>query len=372
MLVKVKLKQVTPILLVAAVSAACSTPIDRRQVNGTDEYINAEVTAGLNIPASLKTPPYTKEYDIPPVGTKANTAIVGKKLDIRAPLQVLPMAEGTRVEENSDNIRVVIESIDNSIDLKQEIFDTIRGSLTESGITVLAENFTTGFIETDWITNEEVIESNWWSADKIYQLRQRYRYDIAIKPHGRTADVTINLVEHEEHYNGENQGVLLSGEDKRRYTIDRLNSSVAYMSAKREQLLKENRLRQSRGIELQLIAAQGKQGAYWLANGKFKQVWDRLRIVLPELGFDVLDMDMNKGLYYVNLEESGGFWSSLWGDESLELDKGNYRVVLTVSDDTDKTNIYLKDVAGEPVDDEVMAQVFKSLADLMQTDRKVR
>lgn len=367
----VMFKKATPILLIAAVSA-CSTPLDRRQANGSDEFVNAEVTPSLTIPSSLTAPAYTKEFEIPPVGAKVNTDIVGKKLDIRAPLQVLPMAEGTHVEEGSENIKIVIESIDNSIDLKQEIFDTIRGSLTSANIGILLDNQEGGFIETDWIDNEEIIESNWWSADKIYQLRQRYRYDIEIKPHGRTANVTINLVEHEEFFDGNNQGVLLSGEDKRRYTIDRLNNSVAYLSAKREQLLRENRLRQSQGIALELVNGAGDADAYWLADAKFKQVWERLRIVLPELGFDIMDMDMNKGLYYVNLEESGGFWSSLWGDESLNLEKGNYRIVIVNSDDPLKTKIMLRDAADEAVKDDVAVQVYQTIADLMGEKRKVR
>jgi outer membrane protein assembly factor BamC len=371
MLEKVMFQKVTPILLIAALSA-CSTPLDRRQANGNDDFVNAEVTPSLTIPGTLDQPLYTKEFEIPPVGTKADTSIVGKKLDIRAPLQVLPMAEGTHVEEGSENIKIVIESIDNSMDLKQEIFDTIRGSLTSADIGILLDNMDGGFIETDWIENEELIESNWWSADKVYQLRQRYRYDIAIKPHGRTASVTINLIEHEEFYDDKNQGVLLSGEDKRRYTIDRLNNSVAYLSAKREQLMLENRLRQSQGIELELVDGPGDSDAYWLADAKFKQVWDRLRIVLPELGFDILDMDMNKGLYYINLEESGGFWSSLWGDESLDLEKGNYRVVIESSDDPLKTKILLKDVANEAVDDEVAIKVYQAISDLMGEKRKVR
>ena len=119
------LKKVTPLLLVAAVSA-CSTPLDRRQANGNDDFVNAETTPLLTIPQGLNTPTYSKEYDIPVVGNNVNKQLVGKNLDIRAPLQVLPMAEGTHIEESSDSIRVVIESIESTTDLKQEIFDVIN------------------------------------------------------------------------------------------------------------------------------------------------------------------------------------------------------------------------------------------------------
>ena len=41
-------KKVTPILIITALTA-CSTPIDRRQANGNDEYTQAETVALLKI-----------------------------------------------------------------------------------------------------------------------------------------------------------------------------------------------------------------------------------------------------------------------------------------------------------------------------------
>lgn len=127
------LKQVSPLVLVVAVSA-CSTPIDRSQANGNFEYVEAGTSAPLVIPEGLDTPRFSKEFEIPKTGAKSNAEFVGEKLDIRPPLQVLPMAEGTHVEEGSDNIKVVVESIDNSVDLKQEIFSTVKGYLQKQGL----------------------------------------------------------------------------------------------------------------------------------------------------------------------------------------------------------------------------------------------
>ena len=191
-------KKVTPILIITALTA-CSTPIDRRQANGNDEYTQAETVALLKIPASLKQPSYSKEYDIPPVGSQVDLNVIGKRLDIRPPLQVIAMAEGTHVEESSDSIKVIIESIDNNTDLKQEIFNVINGYLTKNSIVKRSEDFASGVVETDWIDSQEVLDTSWFGDDKVYLLRQRYRFDINVKPHGRTGDVTINLIEHEEY-----------------------------------------------------------------------------------------------------------------------------------------------------------------------------
>ena len=364
------LKKATPILFIAAMTA-CSTPIERRQANGNDEFVKAETTALLTIPEGLSKPKYSQEYAIPPYGEKVNPKLIGKNLDIRAPLLILPMAEGTHVEEDSKNIKVIVESVDNSVDLKNEITGILKSYLADNNIGVLSENFESGVIETDWIESEEIIESNWWGADNVYLLRQRYRYDLDIKPHGRSGSLLITLVEHEEFYDSKDQGILLTGEDKRRYTVNMLNDTVSYLSVKREQALREARILQSLGINVELVAEKGEK-PYWLANGNFKQVWDRLRIVIPELGLDIVDMDTSKGLYFVSLEESAGFWSSLWGSDEIPLDKGNYRLMIKQTDNANKTKILLHDVENKPLKDEIITEMYQAVSTLMEKDQKVR
>lgn len=365
------LKQVSPLLLIAAVTA-CSTPIDRRQANDVDQqYQDLTSAPQLVMPEGLNQPNYSKEYDIPEVGSKVDTTLVGSTLDIRPPLQVLPMSAGTRVEEGDDNIKIMVESIDNDSDLKKEIFDVLEEYFTSQSIEVRAEDYEAGTFETDWIERSEVVESSFWSSDKIYLLRQRYKYNIDVRPHGRSGSVTIDLIEHEESYDGEEQDILLSGEDKRRYTIDILNESISYMSVKRAQAMKAKRLKQSLGIDVNLISEQDDQ-AYWLADAKFKRTWDRLRIVLPEMGFEIVDMDSNKGLLYINVTDDSGFWSSLWGEKKLTLDEGSYRIELKDDTDDNKTRINLLGADNAPLDSEVVIAIYEGFSELMEEDRKVR
>ncbi|MFB2681977.1 outer membrane protein assembly factor BamC [Shewanella mangrovisoli] len=364
------LKKVTPLFLVAAV-AACSSPLERRQANGGEDYVQAEQAPMLKIPEGLTAPPYNKEFEVPTLGPKANSALVGKNLDIRPPLQVLPMAEGTHVEEGSDNIKIVVESIDNSVDLKQEIFTNLDGFFAKQGISIRNRDFDKGTIETDWIENTEVLESSLWGSDKEYLLRQRYRFDVETRPHGRTANIVIHLVEHQEFYDGKEQDVLLSSEDKQRYTIDMLNSSIAYMSVKREQAIQANRLKQTLGINVDLVTPE-EGAAYWSAKAPYKQVWERLRIVLPEMGFEIADMDSAKGLYFIKFTDNSGFWSSLWNDKQLALKEGSYRILLEDDGSPEETKILLRDGEDQPLSNDVVTNVYQSLSSLMKEERKLR
>ncbi|WP_298776468.1 outer membrane protein assembly factor BamC [uncultured Shewanella sp.] len=365
------LKQVTPLILIVAVSA-CSTSMERRQANGAEKYANAKVTPDLTIPEGLLTPKYSLEYAIPAIGSKADPNLIGPALDIRPPLQVLPMAEGTRVEEGDDNIKVIVESIGIDIDLKQELFGDVKEYLSKAGIKILKEDFDAGTIETDWITTKEVVDSSMWGEDKVFVLRQRYLFDINVSPHGRTGDLTINLAEHEQSYNGEPQDILLTADDKRRYTIDMLNEVVSYIGVKREHALKNKRLEESKGIAVRFIN-DGDETPYWIANAGYQRTWERLAIVLPEMGFDITDTDPNLGVYFVKVVDDSGFWSSIWSDSDMAIPEGDYRITLKdVSGEPKKTAIYLTDSDDKPISDATVKQVSSTFTELMSEKRKVR
>ena len=164
------LKQVTPILVIAALTA-CSTPTDRRVANDNQDFVNAKEAPLLTIPEGLTEPTYSREYDIPKAGEEVNKELIGRRLDIRPPLLVLPMSEGTRIEEGSDNIKIIVESIPSTTDLKQEVFDNLKGFLAKYDVAVEKEDYEAGVLETGWIENKDVIDTSWFGDDKEYLLR---------------------------------------------------------------------------------------------------------------------------------------------------------------------------------------------------------
>ncbi|TCN83384.1 outer membrane protein assembly factor BamC [Shewanella fodinae] len=369
-----KLKEISLVVATLTVTA-CTTPLERRQADGGFDYVNAPETKPLTIPEGLKTPKYSQEYAIPPLKAKANNAVVGEALDIRPPLQILPMADGTHVEEGSDNIKVVVETIDNSVDLKKEMFTVVEGFLKSKNYGIAKEDYDTGVIDTDWIDHEEVIDSSWFGADKVYKVRQRYQFIVEVRPHGRTGNLIINLLDHQQSYNGEDSQQLLNSEDKKRYTIDMLNSAVGFMAKERARIVQDMKVKQSKGIDMSYVAAANdKDEGYWLADAPLKRTWDRLALVLPEVGFEVVDMDSAKGLYYVKFNDTSGFWSSLFSDDSIKLkDKANYRLLVAQDkNDANKTEIRIRDNEDQPLSEDKVQSVYKAVSGIMSEDRKIR
>ncbi|WP_133406725.1 outer membrane protein assembly factor BamC [Parashewanella tropica] len=359
------LKKVSPLVLIMTV-AACSSPSERRQANGSDEYTTEKSEPQLIIPNGLKQPTYSSEFRLPELG-KDKSEQVGTGLDIRPPLQVLALAEGTRVEDNSKGVKVLVESVNSKVNLKSEVVAALKSFLASRNINILKQTDNPFTLQTDWIETTSVVDSNLFGSDKTYTLRQRYEFDVNIKPHGRTGEIAIKLLEHQEEFNGDDQGVKLTSTDMHRYTVDMLNSAISFLRIERNKAINAARIESSLGMKVQ-FEAKSNDG-YWLVNAPQNKVWDRLRIVLPELGFEIVDMDTSKNLYFVDYKNETGFWSSLWGDSNkIELKDGSYRLTVE-SQDGGQTKLVLHDIEDKPLSIDILKSLSQPLITQMAEKR---
>ncbi|MFI3245591.1 MAG: outer membrane protein assembly factor BamC [Ferrimonas sp.] len=300
----------------------CSTPLERRQASGDFSYQQASANQGLVIPSQLQQPAYNTEFRIPEPAASVDATLVGQRLDIRPPLQILALAEGSRVQEGADNITVLIESNDDR-DLANDINQAILGYLAERDIAVLTN--ANGQIVTNWLEYSEVIDSSWWK-DQIYTVRQRYQFDTQVQPHQRTAAVTIQVIDHQEHLNGTNENLVLTDADKRRYAIDMLNGAISYLNFERNKRAALQELRNSEGFRSEL-GFDAQDNPAFVTSASFDQVWMRMEKLLPAMGFDVRDMDRQLGTLFVVYQPESGFWQNLWGkSDALPLAEGAYQV----------------------------------------------
>ncbi|RLV61231.1 outer membrane protein assembly factor BamC [Parashewanella curva] len=360
------LKKVSPLVLMMTV-AACSTTAERRQANGSDNYVNEKNEPKLIVPNGLKQPAYKSEFRLPTLSKDHDSQQVGSALDIRPPLQVLALADGTRVEDNSKGVKVLVETVNNNRDLKGEIESTIESFLASRNIRIVEKTENPLTFKTNWVENTKVVDSSLFGSDTGYTLRQRYEFDVNIKPHGRTGDIVVKLIDHQVQYNGEEQGIKLTDTDMHRYTVDMLNSAISYLRIERIKAIKAARVEQSLGMKVEFKAEQ--KTAYWLVNAPNTKVWDRLRIVLPELGFEIVDMDVSKNLYYIDYKNETGFWSSLWGDSNkIELKDGSYRLTLEPQGDS-STKIIIRDIENKALSLEQLQSLNKPLMTQMAEKR---
>ncbi|MBW3138394.1 outer membrane protein assembly factor BamC [Ferrimonas balearica] len=343
----------------------CSTPLERRQASGGFDYLEQPEPTPLVVPAGLDAPRLSREFDIPKLGENAERDVVGPRLDVRPPLQVLPLAPGTRLQDGVDSVTVLVESNQDDIDLAQEIHETLLKFLDDKSINVARDDG--GVIVTDWIENEEVIGKSWF-RDKVYQVRQRYEFDTVVKDHGRSGSITIELVDHEEGLDGVDDSIVLTDADRRRYAIDMLNNAISYMNFERQQRQATQELLNGRGIKTALGFDSDENTAF-VAEASFDQVWRRMDKVLPLLGFQVRDLDQQLATYFVDYEPDGGFWASLWGDnDELPLEEGPYQIRLEPMGE--RTAITLMDNEANPLPTETVTQMYNRFAELLQKESR--
>lgn len=341
----------------------CATPLERRQASGGFDYLEQPAPTPLVVPAGLDAPRASREFDVPPLGSNVDREVIGPRLDVRPPLQVLPLAPGTRLQESADSVTVLVESNQNDLDLAQEIHETLLKFLSDKSIGVARDDG--GVIVTDWIENEEVIGKSWF-RDKVYQIRQRYEFDTAVKDHGRSGSITIELVDHEEGLDGIDESIVLTDADRRRYAIDMLNNAISYMNFERKQRQVTQELLNGRGIKT-VLGFDSDENTAFVAEAPFDQVWRRMDRVLPVLGFNVRDLDQQLATYFVDYEPDNGFWASLWGDnDALPLDEGAYQIRLEPMGQ--RTAITVLDNEAKPLPTETVTQMYNRFAELLKKE----
>ncbi|MBY5921054.1 outer membrane protein assembly factor BamC [Ferrimonas balearica] len=343
----------------------CATPLERRQASGGFDYLEQPAPTPLVVPAGLDAPRVSREFDVPPLGSSVDRDVVGPRLDVRPPLQVLPLAPGTRLQDSVDSVTVLVESNQDDLDLAHEIHETLLKFLSDQSIGVATDS--NGVIVTDWIENEEVIGKSWF-RDKVYQIRQRYEFDTVVKDHGRSGSITIELVDHEEGLDGIDDSIVLTDADRRRYAIDMLNNAIAYMNFERKQRQATQELLNGRGIKT-VLGFDSDENTAFIAEASFDQVWRRMDHVLPLLGFEVRDLDQQLATYFVDFESDSGFWASLWGDnDALPLEEGPYQIRLEPMGE--RTAITVLDNEAKPLPTETVTQMYNRFADLLKKEMR--
>ena len=120
------------------------------------------------------------------------------------------------------------------------------------------------------------------------------------------------------------------------------------------------------------VAAASEDGeSYFVVDAPLKRTWDRLALVLPDVGFDVVDMDSSKGLYYVSYKDNTGFWSSLFSGKKMDIKDGNYRLVVKAADDAEKTEIRFHNSDDAALSNDALKTVYDTVAEVMTKARDV-
>jgi len=137
---------------------------------------------------------------------------------------------------------------------------------------------------------DESKDNNWYSWSKSERtVGQRFEFTLDKKPHGRTASLSVELVDYKERFDDQSSEVT-KARDKRRNEVDVLNRVVKNYEFETK-VADVKRFRQIReGLQMELGFDSDGEPAF-IVDADYEITWPRLLLVLRKLGFDVKDYD---------------------------------------------------------------------------------
>ncbi|MGP9802437.1 outer membrane protein assembly factor BamC [Rheinheimera sp. NSM] len=297
----------------------------------------------IKVPAGLQQPAQPGQFDIPPTSAKASG------LDTRAPAMVLATAASSRMEEGDKLSRVWFDRNDYTGDLLPFLQQMLKTQFAEQGVDLLQQDEQGLDFVTGWITRSE--EQGFWFWKSSEQTEQaRFSIKIDAKPHGRSASMSVTMLEH-QYFTPE---AALSVSASRRQEVALLNQIIDRIGKEEIIIARANK---AKAPDVSLEPGMDKDGNPALITSQPIDVtWSQLEALFGELSLNVTDINRSTFTYYLDYEKPApGFWSRLWSSDEkpvLPLDNGEYQLVLSRSNEG--TSISLRDKAGAHLAAETM------------------
>ena len=196
------LKTITVISLSALLVACARDDGSKRQISGNEDYLESPELKTLQPAVGTILPMQYSDYNIPQPNSQGG---LGKELDIRSPLQVLGVLNGSRTQALGDQAEVVFES--NGLNLAS----TLQNTFAKKGIVVAADPGSNLSWTTDWV--------NWNRADEKSPYQAKYQISVVGNGYSNIIHVKLNALQ-------QNGKAVTSTALISRYTVLMLNTLI--------------------------------------------------------------------------------------------------------------------------------------------------
>jgi outer membrane protein assembly factor BamC len=347
--------------------AGCSSQIDRKTASGSYEYLKTQEQSEIQVPSELDKPPVSDEFALPSLGESADTSLLGKDLLVQSPALVLPLVAGSHVEEGKNTATIWFDQVDDSQPLSQAVWNSLLSFLDDKGIGVDRFSPEEKVLVTDWMIIKKEVEGQWYSlTDEESEVGRRFEFSLNVKPHGRSAALTVELKDYMQTL-GNDVIADVSSMEERREEVEVLNEVIGHYEYQ-IQLAATRRIAQIRkGINTELGFNDDGDAAY-VVDAKYDVAWPRMLLVLRKLGFDVKDLDKSNGLLFVSYNgDQGSWWDGLFsGDEEL-LKKGDYRLKVAQAGPL-RTSVTFMNNESVPFEANQVSDLYSAFAEVMSED----
>ncbi|MFT6343864.1 MAG: outer membrane protein assembly factor BamC [Paraglaciecola sp.] len=348
--------------------SACSSLEEREVASGSFDYVEEQPGQKIKIPDDVDTPNFNDAFKLPDLGEEAPLDSMGKGLSVQSPSLVLPVVSGSHIEDGSKNAIVWFDQVDDSLPLDTAIWNSLIGFLETEGVGVDSFDKDKQRLTTDWVVKDESEESKWYSwSTSEKTVGQRFEFSLNKKTHGRTASLSVELLDYREKFDAKSIEIT-QVKDKRRNEVDILNKVVKNYEFENK-VASVKRFRQIReGLQMELGFDSDGEPAF-VVDADYDITWPRLLLVLRKLGFDVKDYDKSNGLLFVKYNGAeDGWWSNIWSSDKNEMDLDPQEYRIKVETLGKKTSITLLDDESNPFPVNKLTDLFPTFFKTMSAD----
>lgn len=345
--------------------SACSS-VDSKRAQGDFDYATKQESKELIVPENLDKLAVQPKY-------KINKNInykgpVGKKMDIRAPSLVLPLAASSRIVTDTSDAVIWFDKVIEDQDLLDFIRNSLIGQLKSDEVSYDKINLTssddnkkagtTEVFESKWYHNE--VETGWLFKDVEISTSMRFRYELFLKPHGRSISLKVALIDYMK-TDLEGGTKIIDPIDKQRAEMAMLNQVISQVDYDYRLQQRENRLMRANQKLVTMGENNASQAAYIIEMG-LDNLWDNMPIFFEKHGFTITDLNESDKIYYVDfVKPDTSIWDSIWGDDLpvIDVDDAKYQFILApVGDKNQKTSVTINNADGQPLSTDVLERIF--------------
>ncbi len=348
-----------------AMLAGCSSPESRKQAVKSFDYLDASLATPLTTEGvgELAQDP---TYKIPAIGSGARADYLGQKVDIRSPSQVLPILQGTYVNESADRVTVTFTEAVRGGTVKDDVWTLMLNFLAQQNVATLSLDKERGEMVSDYFVFDESFGSFW--SKTHYRSKEQYKFYLSESASARSASLGVELLDVTESIDGDVNKEALTTAEKNRYETNMINRLLVFALAEHQRLAgaaqtADNRVPIELGFDANGLPA-------WLTTVEYEKVWNKLPLALAALNFEQEASNKTLGFYRMSFKQpSEKFWKEQ-GVRRFDLDKGDYLFQLGQSQDG-QTLVTIFDKDKKPLSVQQVSSIYLSIADLMQKQMQV-
>lgn len=325
----------------------------------TEQAVDEQRIAELQIPQGLATPRKPGQYDLP---KQVAAGERGEALDLRPPVQILAVATNSSVDEEDKSVRVWFERSEYTGELLPYLQTNLATFFKNNAIEFAGANSLQ--LTTGWVQQFE--ETGFWFwKDQALTQQTKFVVTLEPKPHGRTVGISVQLVS----VKYEDPEQKLTTVAQRREEAHFLNRLVDHIATVELAAIREAKAKLP---DVQLTRAQSTAGAaVLLTKSSIDTAWSQLEVLLEQLSLEVTDLNRTDYLYFVKFTKpESGLWDSIWGNNEaqvLPIAEAEYQVKLLKSEQG--TIIQFNDAQGKPLDAATMDAIYPVLVETIRTNK---